>query len=321
MKIVVLDGHTLNPGDLSWESLEALGETAIYDRTPEEQIVERARGAQVVLVNKAPLSRETLDQLPDLKFIGVLATGYNIVDVDAAAERGIPVCNVPTYGTQSVAQMAFAHILNLTQHVAYHSDTVKAGRWAQADDWCYWDYPLIELMDLTLGIVGYGRIGRQVGILGKAFGMRVIACDAYVAESGDPEIAMVDLDALLRESDVVTLHCPLTPETESMMNAQRIAQMKPSAFLINTSRGPLVDQEALAEALNSDRIAGAGLDVLAVEPPIADNPLLTAKNCYITPHIAWATASARRRLMDTAVDNVRAFAEGRLQNVVNGVTL
>ncbi len=320
MKIVVLDGHTLNPGDLSWEGLEALGDTTVYDRTPEDHIVRRASGAKVVLVNKAPLSRETLAQLPDLQFIGVLATGYNIVDVEAAAEHGIPVCNVPTYGTQSVAQMAFAHILNLTQHVAHHSDTVKAGRWAQAEDWCYWDFPLIELMDLTLGIVGFGRIGHQVGVLGQAFGMRVIAHDVHVADSGDPEIAMVDLDTLLRESDVVTLHCPLTPETENLMNSERIARMKASAFLVNTARGPLVDQKALADALNSDRIAGAGLDVLQSEPPLPDNPLLTAKNCYITPHIAWATASARRRLMGTAIENVRAYTEGRLQNVVNDVT-
>ncbi|MGI6381567.1 MAG: D-2-hydroxyacid dehydrogenase [Anaerolineae bacterium] len=321
MKIVVLDGHTLNPGDLSWERLEALGETTVHPRTPEEQIVARAQGAQVVLVNKVPLSRETLEQLPDLRFIGVLATGYNIVDVEAAAERGIPVCNVPTYGTQSVAQMAFAHILNLTQHVAHHADTVKAGRWAESDDWCYWDFPLIELMDLTLGVVGYGRIGRQSGVIGKAYGMRVIAHDAYVEDSGDPDIAMVELETLLRESDIVTLHCPLTPETEKLMNAEHLALMKPTAFLVNTSRGPLVDEPALAQALNEGRIAGAGLDVLSVEPALLDNPLLTAKNCYITPHIAWATASARRRLMGTAVDNVRAFTEGRLQNVVNDVTL
>jgi len=321
MKIVVLDGHTLNPGDLSWEGLEALGETAIYDRTPEDQVVARAQGAQVVLVNKVSLSRETLDQLPDLRFIGVLATGYNIVDVEAAAERGIPVCNVPTYGTQSVAQMAFAHILNLTQHVAHHAETVKAGRWAESDDWCYWDYPLIELMGLTLGVVGYGRIGRQSAAIGRALGMRVIAHDAYVEDSGDPDIAMVGLETLLRESDVVTLHCPLTPETENLMNAERLALMKPTAFLVNTSRGPLVDEPALAQALNEGRIAGAGLDVLGVEPALPDNPLLTAKNCYITPHIAWATASARRRLMGTAVENVRAFTQGRLQNVVNDVTL
>ena len=320
MKIVVLDGHTLNPGDLSWEGLEALGETTVYDRTPEDQVVARAQDAQVVLVNKVSLSRETLDQLPDLRFIGVLATGYNIVDVEAAAGRNIPVCNVPTYGTQSVAQMAFAHILNLTQHVAHHADTVKAGRWAESDDWCYWDYPLIELMDLTLGVVGYGRIGRQSAAIGKALGMRVIAHDAYVEDSGDADIAMVGLETLLRESDVVTLHCPLTPETEKLMNAERLALMKPTAFLVNTSRGPLVDEPALAQALNEGCIAGAGLDVLGVEPALPDNPLLTAKNCYITPHIAWATASARRRLMGTAVENVRAFTQGRLQNVVNDVT-
>jgi len=317
MKIVVLDGYTLNPGDLSWDDLKALGECAIYDRTPAEQTVPRAKAAQIVLTNKVVLDRETIEQLPEMKYIGVLATGYNVVDVEAARERGIPVTNVPTYGTDSVAQMVFAHLLNLTQHVAHQAQTVRDGRWAESPDFCYWDYPLIELKDLTLGIVGYGRIGRATGRLGRAFGMKIIAHDVAVKPEEHPDMEFVEVDEVFRRADVVTLHCPLTPQTENLVNAERLALMKPTAFLINTSRGPVVDQRALADALNAGRLAGAGLDVLAVEPPERDNPLLTAKNCYITPHIAWATRSARARLMQTVVDNVTAFLEGRPQNVVN----
>ncbi len=317
MKIVVLDGYTLNPGDLSWDELKALGECEIYDRTPPELVVERARDADIVLTNKVVLDAEVLAQLPKLKFISVLATGYNIVDVEAARARNISVSNVPTYGTVSVAQMVFAHLLNLTQHVAEHAQGVQQGRWSRSPDWCYWDYPLIELAGLTMGIVGFGRIGRQVSKLAQAFGMKVIAYDAYVTDSGDPNVKMVDLDTIFRESDVVTFHCPLTPETQGLANAERFAQMKKTAFLINTSRGPVVNNKDLAEALNAGRIAGAGLDVLEVEPPTDDNPLLTAKNCYITPHISWATRSARARLMATTVENVKAFIEGHPQNVVN----
>jgi glycerate dehydrogenase len=317
MKIVVLDGYTLNPGDLTWEGLEALGDTTVYDRTPAGQVVERAQDADVVLVNKVLMTREVQAQLPELEYIGVLATGYNIVDTEAARERGIVVTNIPTYGTQSVAQMVFAHLLNLTQHVAHHSDTVKAGRWSNSVDWSYWDFPMIELHGLTMGVFGYGRIGRNTAAIAKAFGMQVIAFDEYVHDSGDPNVRMVDLDTLFKESDALSFHCPLTPETEGVCNAARLATMKPTAFVINTSRGPVINNADLADALNRGVIAGAGLDVLDIEPPTMDNPLLTAKNAYITPHISWATKSARARLMGTAVANVKAFAEGRSENVVN----
>ncbi|MFH1085043.1 MAG: D-2-hydroxyacid dehydrogenase [Chloroflexota bacterium] len=317
MKIVVLDGYTLNPGDLSWEGLQGLGELAEYNLTPPELTVARAKDADVVLTNKVVLDRPILDQLPNLKFVTVLATGYNIIDTAAARERNIPVSNIPAYGTASVAQMAFAHLLNLTQHVAHHAQTVRDGRWTQSPYWCYWDFPMIELEGLTLGVVGYGRIGRASAAIAKAFGMQVIAYDAYVRDSGDPTIPMVDIDTVFRQSDAVTLHCPLTPETEGLVNKTRLAQMKPTAFIINTSRGPIVNNADLAEALNAGVIAGAGLDVLEVEPPPADNPLLTAKNCYITPHISWATKSARARLMEMTVDNVKAFLAGKPINLVN----
>ncbi len=317
MKIVVLDGGTLNPGDLTWEGLEALGDTEIYDRTPEDQVLERSKDAEVLLVNKVVLSREIMDQLPRLKFICVLATGYDVVDIHAAREKGIAVSNVPTYGTQSVAQMVMAHVLNLTQHVAYHAETVREGRWSRSDDWCYWDFPLIELHGLTMGVVGYGRIGRNSASLAKAFGMKVLAYDEFVRDSGDPAVEMVDFRTLLQRSDVVTFHTPLTPDTEGMLNAETLKLMKKTAFVINTSRGPVIDSKALADALNNDELAGAGLDVLDVEPPPADHPLLTAKNCYVTPHISWATRSARARLMQTAVDNVAGYIKGELQNVVN----
>jgi len=317
MKIVVLDGGTLNPGDLTWEGLEALGDTEIYDRTPEDQVLERSKDAEVLLVNKVVLSREIMDQLPSLRFICVLATGYNVVDTDAAKEKGIAVSNIPTYGTQSVAQMVMAHVLNLTQHVGYHAETVREGRWSRSDDWCYWDFPMIELHGLTMGVVGYGRIGRNSASVAKAFGMKILAYDEFVPDSGDPEVEMVDFRTLLQRSDVVTFHTPLTPDTEGMLNAETLKLMKKSAFVINTSRGPVIDSKALADALNNDELAGAGLDVLDVEPPPEDHPLLTAKNCYVTPHISWATRSARARLMQTAVDNVAGYINGELQNVVN----
>jgi glycerate dehydrogenase len=317
MKIVVLDGGTLNPGDLSWGGLEALGDCEIYDRTPPELVIERAQDADVVLTNKVVLDRAVLDQLPNLKYISVLATGYNIVDIEAARERGIPVSNIPTYGTQSVAQMVMAHLLNLTQHVAYHAETVSEGRWSRSDDWCYWDFPMIELDGLTMGVVGFGRIGRAVGAVAQAFGMKIVAFDEYVQDPGDPDVTMMSFEELLRVADVVTFHTPLTPETEGMLNAETLKLMKKTAFVINTSRGPVIDNAALADALNSDQIAGAGLDVLDVEPPPIDHPLLKAKNCYITPHISWATRSARARLMQTTVDNVAAFQRGEALNVVN----
>jgi glycerate dehydrogenase len=316
MKIVVLDGYTLNPGDLSWDDLRALGECQIHDRTPPEQIHSRAAGAAIVLTNKTPLDAGTIDTLPDLRYIGVLATGYNIVDVEAARRRNVAVCNIPTYGTPSVAQMTFAHLLELTQHVGDHSAGVRAGRWSASKDWCYWEHPMIELAGLTMGIVGFGRIGQAVGKLADAFGMRVLASDAAPPPNPPPYARMVELDQLFSESDVVSLHCPLTPQTQHLVNARRLRLMKPTAFLINTSRGPLVNETDLADALNAGRIAGAGLDVLSVEPPPRDNPLLSARNCIITPHIAWATRSARQRLLDTAVENVRAFLRGRPANLV-----
>jgi glycerate dehydrogenase len=314
-KIVVLDGHTLNPGDLSWEHLRALGECQIYDRSSNQEVVPRAEGSEIVLTNKTAVSREHIQQLPGLRYIGVLATGYNIVDVAAAAERNIPVCNVPTYGTGSVAQMTFALLLELTQRVGHHAQTVREGRWTASPDFCYWDYPLVELEGLTLGIVGYGRIGQAVAKLARAFGMRVCAHSRTSAPTSG--VDFLALDDLFRISDVVSLHCPLTPETRYLVNAERLALMKSSAFLLNTSRGPLVDESALATALNAGRIAGAGLDVLSVEPPPGGNPLFTAKNCYVTPHIAWATRAARSRLMSTAVENVKAFLGGAPRNVVN----
>lgn len=317
MNIVVLDGYTLNPGDLSWDGLRALGECDIYDRTPPELVVERARGAEAVLTNKVIVGREQMEQLPDLRYIGVLATGYNIVDTAAARERGIPVTNVPEYGTRSVAQMTFALLLELTQHVGHHARTVRDGRWTQNPDFCYWDYPLIELADRTMGIVGIGRIGRAVAELALAFGMQVLAYDVNTPANLPEGIRMTDLETLLRESDVVSLHCPLTAENQGVIDRERLALMKPTAFLINTSRGPLVVARDLADALNAGRLAGAGVDVLPVEPPPADNPLLTAKNCLVTPHIAWATGAARARLMATVVDNLRAFLAGKPRNVVN----
>ncbi|MBN2133197.1 MAG: D-2-hydroxyacid dehydrogenase [Sedimentisphaerales bacterium] len=319
MQIVVLDGYTLNPGDLSWKDLDALGPCTIHDRTPEDLVVSRARDAGIVLTNKTILSASVIEALPQLRYIAVLATGYNVVDVGAARQRGIPVSNVPTYGTDSVAQMVLAHLLNLTQHVAEHAKSAGAGRWSANPDFCYWDYPLAELCGLTLGIVGFGRIGQATARLARAFGMKVIYHDIRQDVSA-AEARAVDLDTLFGESDVVSLHCPLTEANRELVNERRLNLMKRCAFLINTSRGPLVDERALAEALNSGRIAGAGLDVLSEEPPAADHPLLGAKNCYVTPHIAWATRAARARLLQTTVENVAAFLNGTPQNVVNDVT-
>jgi glycerate dehydrogenase len=316
MKIVVTDGATLNPGDLSWERLEKLGECEIYERTAPEETVPRCTGADVVVTNKVVFDRRIIESLPDLKCISVTATGYNIVDTEAAREKDIVVMNVPEYGTQSVAQMVFAHLLELTQHVGHHSRTVHEGRWSACDNFCYWDYPLIELAGLTMGIIGFGRIGRKTAQLAQTFGMKVLAYDP-VSQVDEEGVGSVELERLFSESDVVSLHCPLTPETEGLVNRERLSRMKESAFLINTSRGPLIDEQDLADALNSGRIAGAGLDVLSTEPPTADNPLLSAKNCHITPHIAWATRSARERLMTAAIENVEAFIKGAPRNVVS----
>lgn len=319
MRIIVLDGYTLNPGDLVWDKLRSLGELTVYDRMPVDQTVEEAKGFDILLTNKAPVTREMIDLLPDLKYIGVLATGYNIVDVKAAAERGIPVTNIPVYGTYSVAQMVFSHLLNLCQHTAEHSASVFQGKWTASPDFCYWDFPLIELYGLTMGIIGLGRIGTATAGMAKAFGMNVIAHDPSLKTSPIPGVTLTTLETVFQTSDVVSLHCPLTESNREFVNAALIKQMKPGAFLINTSRGQLVNELDLAEALNNGTIAGAGLDVLSVEPPDPKNPLLSARNCTITPHISWATRAARERLMGMAYENLKAFLEGHPVNIVNGL--
>lgn len=316
MNICVLDGFTLDPGDLSWDELRQLGSCAIHDRTPPGEIISRATNAEIVLTNKTPLTRETFVELPKLKYIGVLATGTNVVDLVAARERNIVVTNVSAYGSRSVAQATIALLLELTNHVGHHAQRVRDGGWTRAKDWCFWDSPLVELDGLTLGIVGFGRIGASVADIAHALGMKIVAYSPSQKIARD-FVKFVDLETLFRTSDVVSLHCPLTPQTKTLANAERLAWMKPTAFLLNTSRGPLVDETALADALNSGQIAGAALDVLSVEPPSATNPLLSAKNCLITPHNAWGTRAARLRLMSIAVENVRAFIAAKPQNVVN----
>ncbi|MHC4251945.1 MAG: D-2-hydroxyacid dehydrogenase [Planctomycetota bacterium] len=350
MRIVVLDGHTLNPGDLDWRGLEGLGDLTVHERSGlrradprgqpagteplrgvpspcaasraasaaqagADEVVERSRGAEVVITNKAVLDRAAIEALPELRYIGVTATGYNVVDIDAARAKGIVVTNVPGYGTESVAQAAFALLLELTNHVGLHSDRVRDGAWAKGPDFCAPQTPLVELAGLTMGIVGYGAIGRAVARRARAFGMDVIASTKPPQEAA--EVRFVGLDELFREADVVSLHCPLTPETEGLVDAERISSMKETAFLVNTARGPLIDECALAEALNEGRIAGAALDVLSVEPPPEDNPLLSATNCVVTPHVAWATRASRERLMDAVVGNLKAYLKGEPVNVVS----
>ena len=317
MKIAVLDGYTANPGDLSWAGLAALGDCDIYDRTPPAQVVERAAGAEVALTNKVVLDSSNIPQLKKLRYIGVLATGYNVVDVGICREQGIVVTNVPAYSTNSVAQLVFALILEFCHHVGSHSESVRAGDWSGSPDFCFWNHRLIELDGLTLGVVGFGGIGKRVVEIGRAFGMRVLVNTRTVPDPVPEGATFTDVDTLFREADFVSLNCPLTPETEGMVSRERIATMKPTAVLINAGRGPLVDEAALAEALEAGRIAGAGADVLSVEPPSPDNPLLGAKNCLITPHLAWATQASRQRLLDVAVRNVRAFLEGKPRNVVS----
>jgi glycerate dehydrogenase len=317
MKIAVLDGYCLNPGDLSWEALRRFGEVEVFDRTGVDEVVARAAEAAIVFTNKTPLPGRVLEQLPELRYIGVLATGYNVVDVEAAHARGVVVANIPTYGTASVAQFVFALLLELCHNVGLHANAVRAGEWSRNPDWSFWKSPLVELSGKTMGIIGFGRIGRQTGRIADAMGMRVIANDTYQGDAPAYEgFRWAGVEELLRESDVVSLHSPLFPETKGMINARSLDWMRPSAFLINTSRGPLVVDQDLADALNAGRIAGAGLDVLSVEPPAADNPLLSARNCLVTPHIAWATREARSRLMDLAVENVAAFLAGAPRNVV-----
>ena len=320
MKIVILDGYTENPGDLSWSELEKLGKLTVYDRTSitdEAEIITRIGDAEAVYTNKTPISQHVIDSCPNMKFIGVLATGYNVVDVGYAKQKGIPVCNVPSYGSEAVGQFAIALLLEICHHIGHHSDAVHSGRWENNTDWCFWDYPLIELAGKTIGIVGFGRIGQVTGRIAKALGMRVIANDEHPNDPGRAIADYVSLDELLKESDVIALHCPLFPSTEGIINKDNIAKMKDGVIIINNSRGPLIVEQDLADALNSGKVYAAGLDVVSSEPIRGDNPLLKAKNCFITPHISWAPKESRQRLMDIAVENLRQFMNGTTVNVVN----
>lgn len=318
MKICILDGYSLNPGDLDWSPVERLGDVTLFDRTPADKIVERAADADIVLTNKVPFCADTLRQLPRLRFICVLATGYNIIDTKAAARQGVVVANIPAYSTMSVAQMAFAHILNITNHVASYAREVADGKWTNCPDFCFWDSALTELAGKTMGIVGLGNTGMATARIAVAMGMKVVAMTSKSADTLPEGITPAPLDDVLASADVVSLHCPLTPSTRHLINAASIAKMKPSAILINTGRGPLVDEQAVADALNGGRLAAFGADVLSQEPPRGDNPLLSARNCFLTPHIAWATLEARTRLMSTATENVRQFIAGEpVANRVN----
>ncbi len=317
MKIVILDGYTENPGDLSWEGFEALGEVTVYDRTPADKITERIGDAEIVVINKTPISRETLDVCKSIRYVGVLATGFNVVDIEACKEAGVIVSNIPTYGTDAVGQFAIALLLEICHHVAHHSNAVHEGRWSTNEDWCFWDYPLIELAGKTMGIIGFGRIGRATGRIAKAMGMRVIAYDGYPCEEGRELGEYVGLDVLLAQADVIALHCPLTPENTGIICKETIDKMKAGVIILNNSRGPLINEEDLADALNKGKVYAAGLDVVGAEPISMDNPLLKAENCFITPHISWAPRESRKRLMDLAVDNLKAFLAGNPINVVN----
>jgi glycerate dehydrogenase len=318
MKIVVLDGFTLNPGDLSWDKLFDLGEVVLHDRTPADKIKERSLNADVLITNKTPLTEETINDLPHLKYIGVLATGYNIVDTSAAKRRNIIVTNVPSYSTMSVAQLTFALLLELCHHVQKHSDSVMEGKWAESVDFCNWDFPLIELSGKTLGIIGFGNIGKKVADIATVFGMNIIAASRHETDQSERKnFRWAETNEVLAQADIVSIHCPLLPETKGLINADSLKRMKRSAFLLNTSRGPVVVEPDLADALNNGIIACAAIDVLSIEPPLKDNPLFKAKNCLITPHIAWATKEARGRLMDIAVNNLAAFINGKRVNVVN----
>ncbi len=318
MKIVVLDGYTTNPGDLSWDKLKELGDAVIYNRTPVELTAERINDAEIVLTNKAPISREAMEKCPNLKYIGVLATGFNIVDVAAAKERNIIVANIPTYGTASVGQFTIALLLEVCHHIGEHNRAVKNGDWANSKDWSFWNYPLIELEGKTIGIIGYGRIGQRTGQIAQALGMKVLANANHVNPALENESCKyVDLDTLIKESDVIALHCPLTPSTEGIINKDTISRMKDGVIILNTSRGPLIVEEDLRDALNSGKVGGAACDVVSTEPVKKDNPLLSAKNMILTPHIAWAPVESRRRLMDYTIENLIKYLEGNPINVVN----
>ncbi len=316
MKIVVLDGYGLNPGDLSWEAMQSLGELQVYNRTSPSELLDRAKGAEVLITNKTVITAKDMDALPQLKYIGVLATGYNVVDIEAARSKEIVVTNIPAYSTRSVAQMVFAHLLNITQRVGYYAKENRQGRWATNADFCYWDTPLIELDGKRMGIIGFGNTGQATAAIAIALGMKVCVYSSKPQFMLPQGIQRMGLDELFRECDVVSLHCPLTDNTKELVNAARLSTMKPTAILINTGRGPLVNEHDLADALNNGVIAAAGLDVLSTEPPCKDNPLLTARNCFITPHIAWATKEARIRLMDIAVNNLKGYIQG---NIINNV--
>lgn len=318
MKIVILDGYTENPGDLSWEGIEKFGDLTVYDRTPEDKVIERISGAEIVFTNKTPVSKAAIESNPKLQFIGVLATGYNIVNVAAAKEAGVVVSNIPTYGTDAVAQYAMALLLEMCHHVGEHSDCVKAGEWTNNKDWCFWNHPLIELAGKTLGVIGFGRIGQRTAEIAMAFGMNILAYDEYQNKALESDrCRYVSLDELLANSDAISLHCPLFPSTEGIINKNTIAKMKDGVMIINTSRGPLIVEADLRDALNSGKVAGAAVDVVSTEPIKMDNPLLQAKNMIITPHIAWAPKESRKRLMDIAVENLQAFVNGSPENVVN----
>lgn len=318
MKIVVLDGYTLNPGDISWDGLKALGDLTVYDRTKPEDVVARIGDAEIVYTNKTPLTKETFAACPSLRFVGVLATGYNVVDVEAAKEKGVLVANIPSYGTAAVAQFAIALLLELCHHIGEHSDCVKRGEWSNNKDWCFWNHPLVELAGKTMGIIGFGRIGQDTGKIAQALGMKVYAYDQYQNPALESETCKyVDLDTLFAEADVISLHCPLFPSTEGMINKENIAKMKDGVMIINNSRGPLIVEEDLRDALNSGKVAGAAVDVVSTEPIHMDNPLLEAKNILITPHISWAPKESRQRLMDIAVENLQRFIDGKPQNIVN----
>lgn len=321
MKIVVLDGYTLNPGDLDWKGLEAIGECTVYDRTSltdVQEVIDRIGDAEIVFTNKTPLPKVVFESCPNIRYVGVLATGYNVVDVEAAKEHGVPVTNIPTYGTDAVGQFAIALLLEICHHIGHHNEAVHSGKWENNADWCFWDYPLIELAGKTMGIIGYGRIGQATGRIAQALGMKVLAYDAYKNMALENlNMKYAELDELFAQSDVIALHCPLFPETQGIINKENIAKMKDGVIIINNSRGPLIAEQDLADALNCGKVAGAGLDVVSTEPIKNDNPLLKAKNCIITPHISWAPKESRKRLMDIAVDNLQAFVKGAPVNVVN----
>jgi glycerate dehydrogenase len=318
MKIVILDGYATNPGDLNWNNFKKFGELVVYDRTPTDKIIERAKGASAVITNKVSIGKNEINQLPDLKYIGVIATGFNIIDIETAKQKGITVTNVPGYSTPSVVQLTFALLLELCHHVQRHSDSVMNGKWSRSLDFSFWDYPLVELSGKTIGIIGFGSIGQAVADVATAFGMKVIGSSRrQTDQSTRKNFRWAEVSELLKESDVVSIHCPLTPETEGLINKESLKTMKKSAFLINTARGPIIKESDLADALNNEVIAGAGIDVLSAEPPTLDNPLFNAKNCLVTPHIAWATLESRARSIEIAVNNVSSFINGEPVNIVN----